>query len=270
MSEFIVVVFPDRDKAYEGLRELSELHNEGSVTVYATAVVHRDKDGLKVDERSYDGPVGTALATLVGALIGVIGGPAGVVAGAASGTLIGGTRDLLHVDVSDDFIGETETELTVGKYALVAEITEDWTAPLDLRMGRIGGSVVRESRDAFTDELMQRRADAMRQSFRNFEAERASARAQDMEDQLDAHLAREQKRLQAMADKARSKIEERKTELDSKLQALRAQAAKATPEVRNRIDQRIATLLRDFEGREEKLRRAYELSTEAIQAQATA
>ncbi|HXQ46443.1 MAG TPA: DUF1269 domain-containing protein [Caulobacteraceae bacterium] len=269
MTEFAVVVFPDRAKAYEGLKALTDLHNEGSATVYATAVVHRDADGaLKVDERSYEGPVGTALATLVGALIGVFGGPAGVVAGAATGTLIGGTRDLLDVDVSDDFLGETETELTPGKYAVVAEIAEDWTAPLDVRMGRIGGTVVRESRDAFADTLMEQRADAMRQSFKHFEAERASARAEDMEDRLDAQLAREQKRLNAMADKARTKIEERKAELNSKLEALQVQAGKATPAVRSRIEQRIAALRQDFEGRGEQLRRAYELSTEAIKAQA--
>ena len=269
MTEFAVVIFPDRAKAYDGLEALNQLHNEGSATVYATAVVHRDPDGsLRVDERSYEGPVGTALATLVGALIGVFGGPAGVVAGAATGTLIGGTHDLLHVDVSDDFLGETEQDLTPGKYAVVAEIAEDWTAPLDVRMARLGGTVVRESRDAFADTLMQQRADALRQSLKHFEAERAGARAVDMEGQLDAQLAREQKRLKAMAEKARRKIEERKAELNSKLDALRAQAAKASPDVRGRIDKRIDALRRDFEGREEKRRRAYELSTEAIQAQA--
>jgi hypothetical protein len=73
-----------------------------------------------------------------------------------------------------------------------------------------------------------------------------------------------------MADKARTKLEERKAELNSKLEALQVQAAKATPAVRSRIDQRIAALRQDFQGREEKLRRAYELSTEAIKAQAQA
>lgn len=271
MTEFAVVIFPDETKAYEGLRAMQELHDEGSATVYATSIVHRQPDGvLKVDERSYEGPVGTAVATLVGALAGVFGGPAGVVAGAAGGTLLGGTADLLHVDVSDEFLAETEKDLTPGKYALVAEISEDWRAPLYIRMEAIGGSVVREERDKFTDDLLERRAGAARQSIAQWEAERASSRAEHMEDRLDAQLAREQKLLQSVADKAMSKLQERKAELSSKLQALEAQAAKATPDVRNRINQRIAALRKDFGEREHKLTQAYQLSTQALQAEAHA
>jgi uncharacterized membrane protein len=276
MSELVVVVFPDDARAREGLGILSELHREGSVTVFATALLHREPNGaVKLDERRYEGPVGVAVGTLVGMLIGLFGGPAGLVSGAASGALIGGASiggalDLIHLGVTDEFLVETKKNLAPGSYALVAEIADDWTGPLYIRMESIGGSVVHEQRDDFTDELLERRADAIRRSFRRWETERTTARAEHMEERLDAEMARGQKRLQALAEKALGKLQERKAELNSKLEALEQQAAKATPSVRKRIDRRIAVLRRDFGERAEKLERAYELSTEALRPEVRA
>ena len=45
MQKFIVVTFDDESKAYEGVRELEQLHQEGSVAVFGTAVVQRDATG---------------------------------------------------------------------------------------------------------------------------------------------------------------------------------------------------------------------------------
>ena len=265
MSEFVVMVFPDETKAYQGQHALMELHDEGSVTVYATAVVRREADGtLSIKQQSPDGPIGTAVGTLVGALVGVFGGPAGMVAGMAGGALLGGTRDLIALSVDDDFLGETQQDLTPGKYAVVAEISEEWTAPLDIRMEALGGKVIRQEKDQFVDEQIRQAADAGRQSIKQWHAERAAAQAKHMEEELDAQLKREQKRLRALADKARNKLQERKAELGYKLDALQAQAAKATPDARQRIEHRIADLRRDFSEREQKLNRAYRLSQEAL------
>ena len=266
MSEFVVMVFPDEQKAYAGLHALTELHTEGTVSVYATAVVRREPNGtLAIKQQSDDGPVGTALGMLVGALVGVFAGPVGVAAGVAGGAMLGGARDLLHLSVSDDFLLDAEKELTPGKYAVVAEVAEDWTAPLDIRMEALGGKVIRQDRDDFIDEQLQRRADEWRHSVKQWNTDRETSRAVHAEQRLDAHLKREQKRLQDMADKAKTKIQERKTELGYQISALQAQAAKASPEARHRIDERMSLLRRDLDEREHKLTRAYELAREALQ-----
>lgn len=265
MSEFVVVTFPDEAKAYEGRHALQVLHDEGSLTVYATAVVRREPGGsLTVKESSPDGPIGTVLGMLVGALVGAFGGPVGMAAGATAGTVLGGTRDLLHLGVSDDFLGETEKDISPGKYAVIAEISEDWTAPLDLSMNAIGGKVIREPLEEFVDEQFQRRADAWKRQIQRAGQERASARAERMEARTDAQVEEQRKRLQAFAQKARRQLEDRKTELNSKLKALQDQAAKAEPAVRGRIDQRISDLRHEFDNREQKLKRAYELTQEAL------
>ena len=67
MSKFIFVSFPDEAKAYEGTRSLEELHAEGSLTLYAVAVVAKSPDGkLTVKRESDRGPLGISVGSLVG------------------------------------------------------------------------------------------------------------------------------------------------------------------------------------------------------------
>ena len=76
MSKFIFVAFPDEAKAYEGTRSLEELHAEGSLSLYGLSVVARGQDGkLSVKRESDRGPLGIAVASVVGGMIGLLGGP---------------------------------------------------------------------------------------------------------------------------------------------------------------------------------------------------
>mgnify|MGYP000603286231 CR=1 FL=1 len=74
MSKMIVSVFDDEQTAYKGTQALTELHREGSISVYSAAVVSRDADGaIRIKDAGDEGPLGTALGMLTGAIIGVLG-----------------------------------------------------------------------------------------------------------------------------------------------------------------------------------------------------
>jgi len=45
MEKMLVAVFEDEVKAYEGARKLSQLDNEGSITVHAESVIKKNTDG---------------------------------------------------------------------------------------------------------------------------------------------------------------------------------------------------------------------------------
>jgi hypothetical protein len=45
MDRIIVAVFEDEKKAYEGSRALRELHDEGSITLYADSAIAKDRTG---------------------------------------------------------------------------------------------------------------------------------------------------------------------------------------------------------------------------------
>jgi uncharacterized membrane protein len=267
MSEFAVVVFPDERKAHEGLRALEMLHEEGSVTLYASALVERDADGtLAVIEQTEPGALGFGVGALVGALIGLFAGPVGAAVGVTAGGLLGGFRDYFHAEVSDEFLAAVERELAPGKLALVVEISEEWVTPLDLRMAALGGKVVRAWRQDSVEEFFQKRAGAWKAKLEERRANRAAAKMARMESMLTNEIADAEESLQKTADGALKRLDETRAELEAKLAALEEQARRAKPDARSRIEQRITEIRANLRERETKLLRACALAREAIGA----
>src|SRR5512138_1466189 len=144
MDKIVVIGFDNELKAYEGSLALQELQNEGSINLYAKAVIARDAAGkVTVKQEGDMGPVGTAVGLLTGSLIGVFGGPVGVAVGAGVGTYGGFLYDLLNLGVGEDYLAEVGKSLKPGKAAVVAEAWEDWMLPVDSKMEALGGIVFR-------------------------------------------------------------------------------------------------------------------------------
>ena len=90
MNKMLVGVFEREAAAFEGLSALKDLHRDGDITLYSSAVIAKDKNGkIEVKQAADSGPVGTAVGLLTGSLIGIIGGPAGMAVGASLGSLAG-------------------------------------------------------------------------------------------------------------------------------------------------------------------------------------
>ena len=61
MNKMLVAVFESENKAYEGLSALKELHNNGDITLYASAVVSKNEKGeLHQNTAADQGPIGTS------------------------------------------------------------------------------------------------------------------------------------------------------------------------------------------------------------------
>src|SRR5262245_10258770 len=152
MDRMLVVVFDNESKAYEGKKALQQLDAEGSIGVYGYAVLAKQADGTVTTKEGDDvGPIGTLLGTSLGSLIGVLGGPAGLALGAVAGAAGGGTFDLHNVRVGDDYIDDVSKALSPNKCALVAQVEEEWTTPVDTRMEALGGTVFRRALSDVTD-----------------------------------------------------------------------------------------------------------------------
>src|SRR5215831_10164332 len=150
MERMLAVVFSDESKAYEGSRALNQLDDEGSVAVYATQVIQKNADGkISVKKTDDDFPIGTVGGMWLGSLIGLLGGPVGLGVGTIAGTGAGAIRDLYVADVNADFVDEVSKALTPGKFAVVANVNEEWVTPVDTRMEALGGVVYRTARDHF-------------------------------------------------------------------------------------------------------------------------
>jgi uncharacterized membrane protein len=161
MRNFIAVVFDTAGKAYDGQHQLWQLDGEGAITVHGTAVVHRDSVGrLVVDTDQTHPPFATAVGVGIGALLGALAGPAGAAVGAgggaAIGAAVGGTAGVIadadRADLESEAGFETGFVLDPGQHAVIVDVTEDWTTPIDERMRRLGGVVHRRSRSDVRDD----------------------------------------------------------------------------------------------------------------------
>jgi len=146
MERMLVVVFDNEKKAFEGDSALKQLESEGLLTIYERAVVVKHAEGTvslkQVDEK---GPLGSLAGTAVGGLIGLIGGPVGAAVGAASGLALGALFDVDDARVGEGFLDDVSKSLTPNKVAVVAEVEEEWTTPVDTRMEALGGTVLRRA-----------------------------------------------------------------------------------------------------------------------------
>lgn len=166
MRNFIGVVFDHEERAYEALHALWDLDHVGDVTVHGTAVVHRNRFGeLRVDSKETRPAVGTAMGLGIGVLLGALAGPvgaaggaaasaaAGPTIGAAAGGLAGAVADLSRSDTFRQAVREGRFVLKNGQSAVIADVTEDRTTPIDTRMHKLGGTVYRRARSDVENDV---------------------------------------------------------------------------------------------------------------------
>ena len=263
MDKMVVIVCDNERNAYEGTKALRELHDEGSLTLYATAVIAKDSKGaVSVKQTADQGAVGTVSGLATGSLIGLLGGPLGLAAGAAAGTLAGSLYDLAQVGVGSDFLDEVSRRLLPGKTAVVAEIDEVWITPLDTRIEALGGTVIRRPRGEFIDAQIEKEIAATKAEIKELKAEH-NREVGEAKAKLQTKIDAAQERLQSQRDRIKERVEAHKREAEAKIKTLQEQAAKARGEMKVRLEQRVAEARADHEARVEKLNRAWQLVKEA-------
>ncbi len=91
------------------------------------------------------GPIGAAVGASIAA-----GTAAGV--GAAAGGAIGLTADAVKSGEHEQAAYESGFVLNPGQSAVVAEISEDWTTPVNTMAERLGGKVYRRPKGEVTSD----------------------------------------------------------------------------------------------------------------------
>lgn len=139
MNKMLVGVFDNETVAFEGLSALKDLHKNGDITLYATTVLVKDAAGkVSIKQAAEKGPLGTPLGMLAGGMVGLLAGPVGLVAGASLGGLTGLIFDLNKSGIDVQFVDDVTTALGPDKTAVLAEVEEGWTVPVDERIGKLG------------------------------------------------------------------------------------------------------------------------------------
>jgi len=201
MERMLVVVFDNEKKAFEGESALTQLEREGLLTIYERAVIVKHAEGsVSLKQVDEEGPLGSLAGTAVGGLIGLLGGPVGFAIGAGSGLALGALHDADSARVGGEFLDDVSKALTPNKVAVVAEVEEEWTTPLDTRMEALGGTVLRRALWDVKKTVREEESAAMKADLEQLKSEISKAHAdrkaklQKKIDQLEAKIDAQQKR----------------------------------------------------------------------------
>jgi len=173
--------------------------------------------------------------------------------------------DLGHLTVGEDFLSEVENSLLPGKAAVVAEVWEEWTTPVDSRMEALGGVVFRRTSDDVLDAQIERDVTALNADLAELEAERDQATG-EARAKLQAKVDAAKGRLKTSQDAIQARIEASQKETEAKIKSLQDQAAKESGERKAKRETRIAELKADQKRRSDLLKQAWNLTKEALSA----
>ena len=264
MSKFIVTVFENEKAAYEGSQALLDLHRDGNIVLFAQAVITKDAEGnVQLEDAADEGPIGTATGMLVGSLIGAFAGPTGLLAGAAAGGLGGWFADLYNVGVDGQFVQDVGDLLKPGKSAVIAEVSEGWTTPVDTEMEKLGGTVFRRYRIDVEDAQIERDLAAADRELEELEEEWDQA-VGEAKDKLKAKVDAARAKLNDLEKKANDKLDSLKKEGEAKVAKMNEQIAKAKDDVKAKYEKARDEMKADYEKRSAKLSEACKLTKEAL------
>lgn len=183
MSNLIVIVYDDQDRASGVRKALGQVQGAGRISLDDSAVVEKDADGKIHVRNEIDRgiKVGATGGGLLGLFIGALfGGPIGaMVLGGLGGALVG---KLANLGISQKFVKEVSGELKPGTSALFFIVRD---AEPDYAMAAVrqyGGSLYHTSLPKEAEEELR---GALKRGERLRKAEEAKAASAETEDASD-------------------------------------------------------------------------------------
>lgn len=240
MEKFIVAVFENETKAYEGVKALKRLDANSSLEVHQAVVLEKQSDGsVTVPESALaDFPVRTIQGTALGGLLGLLAGPVGVTVGMSLGALAGLWSDAVGAAIDEDFLKEVSASLKPGSAALVIDASEEWITPLDTEFEPLSATIIRRSRIDVEDEIATKRIAATRAEIDSLEQELTQAH-QDRKAKLQSRIESLKKRVDAQVAKLEKRTNELHTESKAKIDAMEAKVSKSAAETKSKLQARI-------------------------------
>jgi len=153
--------------------------------------------------------------------------------------------------------------MTPGTAAIVADVEEGWTTPVNTRFEAAGGTVYRFSRYDVEDDQLAREAAAINAELDELDAELEQA-ADDVKVSIQADIDATKQKWNETRDNIKTKLSDAKNEAVAKTDALKQQLTDANEKTRAKIEKRIADIKADYEIRTTKLGEAGRLAKDAL------
>jgi len=256
MNKMLVTVFDTEEAAFNALSALKDLHRDGDITLYSHVVIEKDTAGkisLKSNSDNNDNNTITGLA--IGSLIGLIGGPAGLLVGATSGTLAGMLVDLNSAGVDAVFVDNVSEAMLNGSVAVIANVEEEWNAPVDTKMLELNGVVFRELRNEVENDQILREVEETDAEIAKLKKSLSSA-SDDMSKQIKTNLDTMKKKLTILNDRGSKKVKSLNQDLKEKTTLLDTQIQDANDSNKIRLEKQKSELLDSYAQHNKKIESA--------------
>ena len=167
-------------------------------------------------------------------------------------------------DVNITFVEDVSTAIGKGKTAVVCEVDETWTIPVDTKMQALHGVVFRRFTYEVEDEQLNREAEAIANEYRQLMEEFNEALEADKA-VINASIANLKTKAKAASDHLKSKMIESQRQFDAKVNAIKVQMRKANDKRKAKLQKRIDSLTAEYNARTAKLKQAAKLVSEAFE-----
>ncbi len=155
MSDLVVIVYPNEEKAEEVRKRLFELQVEHLIKIGDAVIATKTESGsVKLNQMMNMTAAGAATGSMWGLLIGVLflNPILGVAAGAASGALGGALTD---VGINDPFMKKLAETIEPGSAALFVLVQEITTDKVLAAIKGYGGVVLKTSFDETKEQALR-------------------------------------------------------------------------------------------------------------------
>jgi DNA repair exonuclease SbcCD ATPase subunit len=184
---------------------------------------------------------------------------------AGIGTSGGFLYDLAHLGVGQDFFEQVGQSLRPGNAAVVAEVQEDWTLPVDAKMEALGGVVLRRTRRDSLDRQVEWDITTLRAEIDELESEYDKASI-ETKTKLQEKINTARANLQTTVNRIQARLETSQEETKAKIDSLQQQVTKAREERKATLEKRIAELKAEQKRRNALLKQVGQFIKETLQA----
>jgi len=161
-------------------------------------------------------------------------------------------------------VEEVSKALTNGKIAVIAEIDEVWTVPVDTKLDALNAMVFRRLNYEVAEEQLIRESQAIEAEYKELKEELKEATAEGKAD-ITSAIDKLQNKAQSINDQINRKVKETKDQLDAKVNKMEEQMKDASEKRKSKLVKRINEVKKEYTARTEKLKQASQLIGEAFE-----
>src|SRR5262245_96560 len=259
MDTMLVAVFDSEKEASKAAAVLQDLHAEGAIFAYAVSVIVRTFDNIGIAQfRDGDLNPDQALETATRSLIQLL-------ETRSDSNEPDHLIDMARAGIDAEFISQVSRHLAPGTAAVVTEVEEEKSSPIDPTSIFRAGIVLRCVRRELADAKIANDLDRSHQEIKTLEQQLSRA-GDDSKPMLRRNLGLALERFQLTKNLAKRQAESIKREAEAKIASLQARAAMAQGASRARLERLTDEVRVDYVNRATKLNLAWQFAGEMFAA----